>query len=129
MYISDKQETENIKEQIKDIEKRYIQIGGLLIGIVTFIFGSINFFTQQTATPNQMFQSTMGLGVILIIFGVVLVFIIENCKEKKNKLKLTVCGLILVIYTVILGFLAFGNNSINEDTKCVSKEQLITNPK
>lgn len=109
VYIKDKQDTESIKNELKNIEKRYLEIGGVLIGVVTFLFGSINIFSQQTATPKQLFYSTLGLGLILIIFALVLVVVIEHWKGLRNTIRTVICSILLFVYTAILVAMAFQN--------------------
>lgn len=118
IYIKDKIDTETIKEELRNTEKRYLEIGGILIGIVTFLFGSINIFSQQVSTPRQLFESTMWLGVILVLFAILLVIVIEYWKGKINKIRVFICGAIFLIYTIIVCFFAFGNN----DTATVKQE-------
>ena len=52
IYIKDKIDTETIKEELKNIEKRYLEIGGVLIGVVTFLFGSITYFLKKHRHQN-----------------------------------------------------------------------------
>lgn len=118
IYIKDKIDTETIKDELKNIEKRYLEIGGILIGVVTFLFGTINIFSQQASTPQQLFESTMWLGVILVMFALLLVIVIEYWQGLINKARITICGIIFVIYTIIIGVFAFRNNdaSMKQDT-------------
>ena len=102
IYIKDKVDTETIKDELKNIEKRYIEIGGVLISIVTFLFGTINIFSQQTSTPQQLLESTIFLGVILVLFALLLVIVIEFWKRKVNTTKFTICGIVFVVYTIIV---------------------------
>lgn len=110
IYIKDKIDTESIKDELKNIEKRYLEIGGVLIGVVTFLFGSINIFSQQTSTPQHLLESTIWLGVILVIFALLLVLIIENWKGKINKIRVAIYGVIFLLYTIFLGVFIFRNN-------------------
>lgn len=118
IYIKDKIDTETIKDELKNIEKRYLEIGGILIVVVTFLFGTINIFSQQASTPQQLFESTMWLGVILVMFALLLVIVIEYWQGLINKARITICGIIFVIYTIIIGVFAFRNNnaSMKQDT-------------
>lgn len=111
IYIKDKIDTETIKEELKNIEKRYLEIGGVLIGVVTFLFGSINIFSQKTSTPEHLLESTIWLGVILIIFALLLFIIIENWKGTISKAKIVICGILLAIYAIILGIFMFQNDN------------------
>lgn len=112
IYIKDKIDTETIKEELRTTEKRYLEIGGILIGVVTFLFGSINIFSQQVSTPRQLFESTMWLGVILVLFATLLVIVIEYWKGKVNKIRIIICGIIFAIYTIIISIFVIRNNEI-----------------
>lgn len=112
IYIKDKIDTETIKEELRTTEKRYLEIGGILIGVVTFLFGSINIFSQQVSTPRQLFESTMWLGVILVLFAILLVIVIEYWKGKVNKIRIIICGIIFAIYTIIISIFVIRNNEI-----------------
>lgn len=127
IYIKDKIDTETIKEELKNIEKRYLEIGGILIGIVTFLFGSINIFSHQAASPQQLFESAMGLGVILVLFALLLVLVIENWKGKVNKTKVAICGILLSIYTIIICAFVFSSN-VEIDTKQEEVKDLTEAP-
>ena len=110
IYIKDKIDTESIKEELKNIEKRYLEIGGILIGIVTFLFGSIKIVSHPAASPQQLSESAMWLGVILVIFALLLVLVIENWKGKVNKTRVAICGILLGIYTIIICTFVFSSN-------------------
>lgn len=102
IYFKDKSETESLKNEVRDIEKRYLEIGGVLIGLVTFLFGTIDIFTKTEGSMTQMFQSILGLGLILVIFAVLLIIVIEYWKGAKNVVKITFCGIILIVYTLLI---------------------------
>lgn len=125
IYIKDKKDTESIKDELKSIEKRYLEIGGILISVVTFLFGSINIFTQRIATPQQLFESTLGLGTILVLFASLLVVVIESWKEKYKTRKMIICGLIFIVYTVIVSVLAFRNTKAEGVIEKESAQDLI----
>lgn len=112
IYIKDKVETETIKDELKNIEKRYLEIGGVLISIVTFLFGTINIFSQQTSTPKQLLESTIFLGVILVLFALLLVIVIEFWKRKVNITKFIICGVVFIIYTIIIGVFLFSQSNL-----------------
>lgn len=112
IYIKDKIDTESIKEDLKNTEKRYLEIGGVLIGVVTFLFGSINIFSHQVSTPRQLLESTMWLGVILVMFAILLIIVIEYWKGFINKVRVIILGVIFIIYTTIISAFVFWNNNL-----------------
>lgn len=126
IYIKDKIDTETIKEELKNIEKRYLEIGGVLIGVVTFLFGSINIFSQKTSTPDHLLESTIWLGVILIIFALLLFIIIENWKGAISKAKIVICGILLAIYAIILGIFMHQNDNTTTPNQ-IETQGLIEN--
>lgn len=102
IYIKDKKDTDSIKEELHNIEKRYLEIGGVLIGIVTFLFGSINTFIQNSSELSALLNSTLNFGIILVIFSTLLIIVIEQWKGSPNKWRLGICILIFITYTIIL---------------------------
>ena len=79
IYIKDRQDTELLRKELKSTEKRYLEIGGVLIGVVTFLFGTINIFTQKECTPQEMYHSVLGLGIVLVLFAALILFVAESC--------------------------------------------------
>lgn len=108
IYLKDKADIQNVKEEVKNIEKRYLEIGGILIGIVTFLLGTINIFTDKEAPLQHMFGSILGLGMILVLFACLIVIVIENYwNTPTNKTRIIFCSIVVGIYTVIAATLAF----------------------
>ena len=108
IYLKDREDTETLKTELRNIEKRYLEIGSILVGIVTFLFGSINIFTQQDAMPEEMFHSALGLGLVLVIFAALIVIVAEKFwNTKPNYGRITLCSIITLVYTLIIASLAF----------------------
>lgn len=107
IYIKDKKDTNAIKNELNSIEKRYLEVGGILTGIITFLFGTINIFTQNTSNPHHLLFATLNLGIILVIFATLLVIVIESWKGNGKILKMTICGIIFILYTAILCYITF----------------------
>ncbi len=107
IYIKDKKDTNAIKNELNSIEKRYLEVGGILTGIITFLFGTINIFTQNTSNPHHLLFATLNLGIILVIFATLLVIVIESWKENGKTIKMTICGIIFILYTAILCYITF----------------------
>lgn len=122
IYIKDKIDTESIKEDLKNTEKRYLEIGGILIGVVTFLFGSINIFSHQVSTPRQLLESTMWLGVILVMFAILLIIVIELWKGPINKIKIGICVLIFIVYAVIISVFILGDNDLTNSKQDTIKD-------
>lgn len=124
IYIKDREDTEAIKEELKGVEKRYLEIGGILIGVVTFLFGTIDIFTQSQSTPSAMFYSVLGLGIILLIFACVIVLVSELIGSRKpNKFRVWIFSILIILYSIFVFSLAnntsFINNIEGKDTSII----------
>lgn len=130
IYLKDKKEIQSVKEEVKGIEKRYLEIGGILIGIVTFLFGTINIFTQSAISAQEMFRSVLGLGMVLILFASLLIIVIENYwNTTTNKVRVGFCSVIVFVYTLITVWLAFSSSYItNNDNVYESKDSIKERP-
>lgn len=111
IYIKDKKDTNAIKEELNSIEKRYLEVGGILTGIITFLFGTINIFTQNTSNPHHLLLATLNLGILLVIFATLLIIVIEAWKGNIKKTKVTICCIIFIVYTILLCFATLKTNT------------------
>lgn len=108
IYLKDKKDIQDVKEDIKNIEKRYLEIGGILIGIVTFLLSTINIYTDKEASLPYMFQSILGMGLILGLFACLIIIVIENYwNTPTNKTRVTFCSIIAGVYLLIAAVFAF----------------------
>lgn len=107
--IEQTNELKSIKDSLKNTEKKYIEIGGIFVSAITFLFGTINIFTNDKASPLQMFTSTIGLGILLVIFATLLILVIG--KNDWKSYKTWGLTLILIGYTVLLYFIIFGSDA------------------
>ena len=127
IYLDDKKDIQAVKEEVKGIEKRYLEIGGILIGVVTFLFGTINIFTQSSMNAQAMFKSVLGLGMILVIFAALLIIVIENYwNSATNRVRVGFCSLIVIVYTIIVGCLAFSPSYIENQDSEISSDNEVT---
>lgn len=109
LMIEQTKELDSLKEDLKSTEKKYVEIGGIFVSAITFLFGSINIFTNVTSTPLQMFISVMGLGILLVLFASLLVLVVN--KNKSDSIKTWVFTFIVIVYTILLCFIIFGGNA------------------
>ena len=107
--IEQTKELNSLKDSLKASEKKYIEIGGIFVSAITFLFGTINIFTNDKASPLQMFSSTIGLGILLILFASLLVLVTN--KNRLGSLKTWFFALIVIGYTVLLCFIIFGGSA------------------
>lgn len=110
-------ELNSLKDSLKASEKKYIEIGGIFVSAITFLFGTINIFTNDKASPLQMFTSVMGLGILLILFASLLVLVVN--KNKLNSFKTWFCSLIIIGYTILLCFIIFGGEAFYKQLAAV----------
>lgn len=116
IYLKDKKDIQDVKEEVKNIEKRYLEIGGILIGIVTFLLSTINIFTDNASLPH-MFQSILGVGMILGLFACLIIIVIENYwNTPTNKTRVTFCSIIAAVYLLIAAVFAFQPYIQNHNT-------------
>lgn len=107
--IEQTKELDLLKDSLKASEKKYIEIGGIFISAITFLFGTINIFTNDKTSPLQMFTSTIGLGILLIIFATLLILVIG--KNDWKSFKTWTSAIILIVYTVLLCFIIWGEEA------------------
>ena len=119
--IEQTKELNSLKDSLKASEKKYIEIGGIFVSAITFLFGTINIFTNDKASPLQMFTSVMGLGILLILFASLLVLVVN--KNKFNSLKTWLCTIIIIAYTVLLCFIIFGGEAFYKQLSAVLSVQ------
>lgn len=104
--IENTAELNTLKESLQDSEKRFKEIGGIFVGAITFLFGTINIFTNEKSSPSQMFISTLGLGLLLVIFAI-LMMIVSNKWDWKSFRSWSIT-IAFIAYTIILCFIIFG---------------------
>lgn len=127
IYLKDREEMDRLRQTLNDTEKRYLQIGSILIGVVTFLFGTINIFTQSNASGHDMFVSVLGLGTMLVIFAIVMLIIVDNIGlSTKNKKRTWLWGVILLAYTDLSVWYAFHPNLFDSNGNTNQKPEQTT---
>ena len=66
--LQEKRNIENIKLEITKSERRYIEILGVFTAVITFLFGTIDFFSTAKVA-RELIHSSLALGVILLLFS------------------------------------------------------------
>jgi hypothetical protein len=62
--------TSELENDVKKYEKRTYELLGLFTAVITFLFGSVNIFTQNSdSSLPLLITNTMGLGFILLLFA------------------------------------------------------------
>lgn len=115
--IEQTKELNSLKDNLKASEKKYIEIGGIFVSAITFLFGTINIFTNVKASPLQMFISIMGLGILLVLFASLLVLVVS--KNKLNSFKTWFFTIVVIGYTLLLCFIIFGGDAFYQQLATV----------
>ncbi len=124
IYLKDKKDIQDVKDEVKNIEKRYLEIGGILIGVVTFLLSTINIFTDTDASVSDMFQSILGLGMILGLFACLIIIVIENYwNTPTNKTRVIFCSVIAGVYLLTALLFAFQPYY----RQCIDSPSVVTN--
>ena len=65
----ERREIEKIKESIKDADKKAFDTIAVFTASITFLFGTINIFMNNTTLGiSMLISNTVGLGVLLLLF-------------------------------------------------------------
>ena len=126
IYLKDKKDIQNVKDDVRNIEKRYLGLGSILIGVVTFLLGSINIFTDYNASIAEMSQAILGLGIILVIFACLGIIVVENYwGTKTNKLHVWICSIVVGICLLGVMRLAFQPSFIQGNTNMHQSKDVV----
>lgn len=65
--LKEKKDIEKLKLDIAKSERKYIEILGVFTAVITFLFGTIDFFSTTKET-RELIYSSLALGLILLLF-------------------------------------------------------------
>lgn len=120
IYLKDKKDIQNVKDDVRNIEKRYLGLGSILIGVVTFLLGSINIFTDYNASIADMSQAMLGLGIILVIFACLSIIVVENYwGTRPNRGRILICSIITGVCLLVALAFAAQPYFISDDDKTI----------
>lgn len=139
-FLAIKYETYKSKLAITELNSQFkkdrfnmLQMIILFAGIITFLFGTINIFTQNTdQNLSQLIINTIGLGIILVLFtstsltlAPALTNIVDfNEIEKTRRFKVAI-GFILV-YVIVIISLYKSVQDLHRSQKGYELNQLIS---
>lgn len=82
--LKEREKIEHIKADLAKSERKYIEILGVFTAIITFLFGSINFYSK-TEDVTTLISSCLGFGIILLLFSSSIYFLtMPQLKTKKD---------------------------------------------
>lgn len=127
--------TSELEETVKKYEKRTYELLGLFTAVITFLFGSVNIFTQNSdSSLPLLITNTMGLGFILLLFaGLILLttskFILElSLKDfiKTSRFKFLIVFIIGYVAILIASYYSYPSE-LGDSTPEKGKESFIQN--
>lgn len=127
--------TSELEDTVKKYEKRTYELLGLYTAVITFLFGSVNIFTQNSdSSLPLLITNTMGLGFILLLFaGLILLttskFILElSLKDfiKTSRFKFLIVFIIGYIAILIASYHSYPSE-LKYSTSEKGKESSIQN--
>lgn len=127
--------TSELEDTVKKYEKRTYELLGLFTAVITFLFGSVNIFTQNCdSSLPLLITNTMGLGFILLLFaGLILLttskFILElSLKDfiKTSRFKFLIVFIIGYIAILVASYYSYPIE-LNYSTPEKRKESSIQN--
>ena len=114
----ERREIEKIKESIKDADKKAFDTIAVFTASITFLFGTINIFMNNTTLGiSMLISNTVGLGVLLLLFMSLYLLFSPLLLQKINWRKYLSTGRFLfgaigVIIYIILVYFLYKNNQI-----------------
>lgn len=130
----ERREIEKIKENIKNTDKKATDVIAVFIAAITFLFGTVNIFANNSdLNLFQLISNTVGLGILLLLFtSLYLVFSpLLTQTEWKNYFKTGrfVFGTIWIFLYVVIVLLLYVNTEellvkSNGQSKDIKKEIL-----
>ena len=114
----ERREIEKIKESIKDADKKALDTIAVFTASITFLFGTINIFMNNTTLGiSMLISNTVGLGVLLLLFMSLYLLFSPLLLQKINWRKYLSTGRFLfgaigVIIYIILVYFLYKNNQI-----------------
>jgi len=125
----DKEAIIEIKNNIKNNDKKAYELLVLFSGIITFLFGSINIFVQnKVSNLSLLIVNTTGLGIILILFvGLLLLLspiVIQrlNFNEYVRSLRFWITLIFCIAYLGVI--IIFANQQTRINKEIIIKESV-----
>ena len=104
-FIEENITIENIKQEVNRIERKYMEILGVFITVSAFLFGTIDFLSQEKGNGVLM-SSVLVFGIILLLFDSALYFITmprERCfKDYILHPRFIFFSIVTLVYLIVL---------------------------
>lgn len=126
----ERREVENLKNDIKNTDKKAIDLIVIFTASITFLFGIVNIFINNTLLNlYQLIANTIGFGVLLLLFASLYLLISPLLIQRMDwtrycKTGRFIAGLILIVLYLMLIFFLY-NNSLNMIDKANTNEAKI----
>lgn len=118
----DKEEIVELKNNIKNNDKKAYELLVLFSGIITFLFGSINIFVEnKTSNLSLLIVNSSGLGIILILFvGLLLLLspiVIQRIRfnEYIKSLRFWITVIFCIVYLGVIIIFATHQTQVNKE--------------
>ena len=114
----ERREIEKIKESIKDADKKAFDTIAVFTASITFLFGTINIFMNNTTLGiSMLISNTVGLGVLLLLFMSLYLLFSPLLLQKINWRKYLSTGRFLfgaigLLFISLLVYFLYKNNQI-----------------
>lgn len=105
-FIEYREDVNSLKKDFKQSERKIIEIGGLFVTIITFLFGTIQIYSKKDMDAKSLIMSTLAFGCLLMVFSSSIYFItLQREYEDKSyfkSLRFWFFGIASIVYTLIL---------------------------
>lgn len=126
----ERKEITQIKEDIKTSDKKAYDLIAIFIAAITFLFGIVNIFINNTAlNMYQLIANTIGLGVLLLLFAFSYLFVspllVQRIKWKHYcKTGRFIGGIVVIVLYVILVYSLYGYSKLAIDKSEINKSSV-----
>lgn len=105
-FIEYREDVNSLRKDFKQSERKIIEIGGLFVTVITFLFGTIQIYSKTDMDARALTMSTLAFGCLLVVFSSSIYFItLQQEYEDKSYLKslrFWFFGIASIVYTLIL---------------------------
>ena len=105
-FLEYREDVNSLRKDFKQSERKIIEIGGLFVTVITFLFGTIQIYSKNEMTAQALIMSTLAFGCLLMVFSSSIYFItLKQEYEDKSYFKsprFWFFGAASIVYTLIL---------------------------
>lgn len=104
----ERKEITQIKDDIKSSDKKAYDLIAIFTAIITFIFGIVNIFMNNSSLNlYQLIANTIGFGILLLLFASLYLFISPLLVQRINWKQYCKTGRFIVGIIIIIGYAIF----------------------